>query len=124
MAVAADEVFRRTMTPEQIARSDARARVLLAECQTLQELRRARELTQSQLASFLGKKQVTIAQLEKRADMLLSTLRSTIEAMGGRLDLVVQFPDREPVVLAGLSSEDAPPRARRPGRAAGAARSA
>jgi hypothetical protein len=46
--------------------------------------------------------------MEKRTDVLLSTLRSYIEAMGGRLDLVVQFPDREPVILQGLSDEIEP----------------
>ena len=44
--------------------------------------------------------------MEKRTDVMISTLRSYIEAMGGHLDLVVRFPDREPVVLEGLSEEE------------------
>jgi hypothetical protein len=34
----------------------------------------------------------TISRLEKRSDMLLSTLRRYVEAMGGKLELVAKFP--------------------------------
>ena len=69
-------------------------------------MRKAREMTQVRLAELLGKSQVTIAQLEKRTDLLLSTLRSYIEALGGQLELVVRFPEREPIVLQGLCAEE------------------
>lgn len=75
------------------------------EYMTLQAVRKARAMTQVRLAEVLHKSQVTIAQLEKRSDMLLSTLRSYIEAMGGHLDLVVHFPDRAPIVLQGLCDD-------------------
>jgi hypothetical protein len=60
-----------------------------------------------------GKEQVAISQIEKRTDMLLSTLRGYVEAMGGNLSLVVQFDDREPVFLTGLSDEEPRSRPRR-----------
>lgn len=110
MAILAEEVFRRTMTPEQREAAARRADELTAQYLTLQELRKARELTQTQLARVMGKNQVNIAQLEKRSDMLLSTLRSYIEAMGGQLNLVVEFPDREPLFLAGLGDDEPKPR--------------
>jgi len=44
-------------------------------------------------------------RIEKRTDLYLSTLRGYVEALGGRLSLVVEFPDRAPVVLAGLGDE-------------------
>ena len=90
------------LSPERQERIEAETARLQAEYMTMQDLRKARELTQVRLAEILGKSQVTIAQMEKRTDVLLSTLRSYIEAMGGHLDLVVRFPDREPVVLQGL----------------------
>jgi hypothetical protein len=34
-----------------------------------------------------------VSKIEHRSDMLLSTFRSYIEAMGGKLRLVVEFPD-------------------------------
>lgn len=80
----------------EIAEEAARLRV---EYLTLRDVRKARRLTQVQLAETLGQKQVSIAKLEKRTDLLLSTLRRYIEAMGGRLDLVVEFPDRPPLRL-------------------------
>ena len=80
------------------------AKVQIAEEMTLQELRRAREMTQVKMAKRLGVAQKQISEIEKRTDMHISTLRRSIEAMGGKLSLVAQFPDREPVVLSGIST--------------------
>lgn len=107
MALKSDDVFARLLTPAQRASAQKRGEALIAEHRTLQQLRKARDLTQTQLAALWGKDQVSISQLEKRSDMLLSTLRSYVEAMGGRLDLVVQFKDSPPVALTGLSGEEA-----------------
>jgi transcriptional regulator with XRE-family HTH domain len=90
---------------------------MIEEYKTLQQLRKARELTQNQLAELWGKDQVSISQLEKRSDMLISTLRSYVEAMGGSLNLVVQFEGQAPVILSGLTNEQAEtPRKRKRGR--------
>lgn len=105
MAVLAEDVFRALLTPEQLVESDRRAEELIAEYRSLQQLRKARDLTQVELAQRLGKDQVSISQMEKRADMLLSTLRNYVEAMGGELDLVVRFKDGPAMSLAGLSTE-------------------
>jgi DNA-binding XRE family transcriptional regulator len=90
----------------------ARAALLIAEEMTLQEMRKARELTQEKLAKSLGVNQKQVSAIEKRTDMHLSTLRRTVEKMGGRLTLVVEFPDWEPVTLAGIATtepESTPP---------------
>ncbi|MGH8056682.1 MAG: helix-turn-helix domain-containing protein [Candidatus Entotheonellia bacterium] len=97
------------LDPARQARIKAETERLQAEYMTLQDLRKAREMTQVRLAEILGKSQVTVAQMEKRTDVMLSTLRSYIEAMGGQLDLVVRFPDREPVVLQGLRDDGPAP---------------
>ena len=55
-------------------------------------------------ARTLGVGQDTISRIEKRSDMLLSRLRRYVEAMGGRLELVGQFPDRPPMVIDHLTS--------------------
>jgi transcriptional regulator with XRE-family HTH domain len=115
MAISAEEVFSRTMTPAQREDAARRGARLIEEYRTLQQLRRARELTQTQLGELLGKDQVSISQLEKRTDMLLSTLRSYVEAMGGTLNLVVQFEGHAPVILSGLAEDGAElPRKRKP----------
>ena len=80
------------MSPEALARSKALTRAMLAEM-PLHELRRARGLSQKQLAEVLKVQQPAIAKLEKRTDMVLSTLRSHIEAMGGELEVVARFPE-------------------------------
>ena len=78
--------------PEWQAAVKARTRQLLDEL-PLHELRRARELSQQDLAQALGATQPEISKLEHRTDMYLSTLRRVIEAMGGRLEILAQFPD-------------------------------
>ncbi|MBC7672638.1 MAG: XRE family transcriptional regulator [Polaromonas sp.] len=82
----------RTMTSSSRARSAARTREMLAGLPLL-ELRRARELSQAQLARALDTTQPEVSEIESRADMYVSTLRSYIEAMGGTLDIVASFPD-------------------------------
>ena len=77
--------------------TDAMARNL-----SLTELRRARAMTQEQLATDLHIGQASIAKLERRTDMYLSTLRRFVEAMGGELEIVARFPDHQLVRLRGL----------------------
>ena len=87
-------------------RIEKRAAQLIAEELTLRELRKARKITQTQLARKLGVKQEQISRIEKRTDLYLSTLRSYVEGVGGKLSLVVEFPDRPPVILAGLGLDE------------------
>jgi transcriptional regulator with XRE-family HTH domain len=70
-----------------------------AELATLKDLRQAVKRTQEELASSLGVGQDTISRLEQRSDMLISTLKRYVQAMGGELDLVARFPNRPPVVI-------------------------
>ncbi|MDI6836924.1 MAG: XRE family transcriptional regulator, partial [Rhizobiaceae bacterium] len=78
---------------------------LLEEYDTLQKLRKALDLTQEHIGRKMGKKQVSVAQMEKRSDFLLSTLRDYVEALGGELELVVKFKDHAPVRLAGIGEK-------------------
>jgi DNA-binding XRE family transcriptional regulator len=65
----------------------------------LSRLRKARALTQTNLALHLGVAQAEVSRIEHQTDMLASTLASYVEAMGGKLSLLVRFPDQEPVEL-------------------------
>ena len=67
---------------------------LLAEMH-LHELRRARALTQRDMAKMLKVNQPAVSKLEQRADVYVSSLRSYIEAVGGKLKIVAEFPDGE-----------------------------
>jgi transcriptional regulator with XRE-family HTH domain len=101
----------RGLSPAQRKKVEARAAELIAEEMTLRELRHARKLTQVKMAKKLGVTQDSVSRLEKRSDLLLSTLRKTVEAMGGNLSLVAEFPDRAPVVLSGIAENDPRPKA-------------
>ena len=96
------------LSPTLRKRMEARAAELIAEEMTLRELPKARKLTQVRMAKALGVTQDSVSRLEKRSDLLLSTLRKTVEAMGGSLSLVAEFPDRPPVVLSGIGGDNAP----------------
>jgi hypothetical protein len=79
-----------------------RAAELIAEEINLRELRRLRKLTQTRLSKKLKIGQEGVSRIEKRTDLYLSTLRSYVEAVGGKLSLIVEFPDRSAVTLAGF----------------------
>ena len=97
----------RTLSSAQRKKVEARAAELIAEGMTLQELRRARKRTQVSVAKALGITQDSVSRLEKRSDILLSTLRKTVQVMGGNLSLVAEFPDRAPVILSGIGDTNA-----------------
>ena len=105
MAVSVDDKIRKLSTAQR-KKVEARAVELIAEEMTLRELRKARKLTQVRMAKRLGITQDGISRLEKRSNLLLSTLRETVEAMGGNLSLVAEFPDRAPVVLSGIAEDE------------------
>ena len=109
MATNVDDKIKK-LSPAQRRKVEARAAELIAEEMTLRELRHARKLTQVRIAKKLGITQDSVSRLEKRSDLLLSTLRKTIEAMGGNLSLVAEFPDRAPVVLSGIAEDNPGPK--------------
>ena len=85
---------------------EERANALIAEEMSLQDLRKARRQTQVRVAKELGINQENVSRIEKRSDLLISTLRSYVQAMGGKLSLVAEFPDRPPIVLTGIAALD------------------
>jgi len=102
-----------TLDPARRTAIEAEADRLHAEYVTLQELRKAKKLTQVKLAATLGVQQATVAKYERQSDLLLSTLTSYVRAMGGELKLMVEFPGKAPVALEGLGETDEPQRRRR-----------
>ena len=81
-------------TPERRRRIDGIKRDLLAEM-PLHELRQALSLTQRDMAKMLEVNQPAVSKLEQRADVYVSSLRSYIEAAGGKLKIVAEFPAGE-----------------------------
>ncbi|MDE0507728.1 MAG: XRE family transcriptional regulator [Gammaproteobacteria bacterium] len=85
------EKLTKDFTPRRRARVNAR-KAELREAMLLHELREARALTQKAIGEVLKVKQPAVARLERRADMYVSNLRAYIEAMGGQLKIVAEFP--------------------------------
>jgi transcriptional regulator with XRE-family HTH domain len=100
------------------AKIAARTQQLIAEETALRSLRKARRLTQVRMAKLLHIGQDSVSRLESRSDLLLSTLKSYVEAMGGRLRLVVEFPDGV-AELSSIGEPKEPPSARMPSRSSG-----
>ena len=95
-----------TLPPDEQRRIKARAKEILAEEMSLRTLRQAREMTQANLADQLGIKQENVSRIEKRTDLLLSTLTKYVEGIGGKLRIVAEFPDSPPITLAGIQDLD------------------
>jgi transcriptional regulator with XRE-family HTH domain len=109
-----DEVIK-GLPIDQQQEVEGQARRLIEEEMTLRDLRKAHELTQERIAEALHISQDGVSRIETRSDFLLSTLRSYVEAMGGKLRLIVEFPDRKPIMLSDFKSLDT--RAKRDRRA-------
>ena len=101
------ERIRKELTPARRKKIEGRAAELIAEEMSLRDLRQALKLTQERLAEALGIGQDGVSRLEKRSDLLISTLRGYVEAMGGSLSIVAEFPDRHPILLSGLATVEA-----------------
>ena len=91
----------RDFAPERRRRVDDMKRELLAEM-PLHQLRRARALTQRDMAMLLKVNQPAVFKLEQRADVYVSSLRTYIEAVGGRLTIVAEIPEGE-VAITNIS---------------------
>src|SRR5271155_3082027 len=96
------------MDPVSVADNRVRIREELQRM-ALEELRCAKQATQTDMADLLAVPQSSISRIEQRADMYLSTLRSYIQAMGGILQIQAVFPEGRAVVISRFGDyEDQP----------------
>src|SRR6266851_4532386 len=102
MPVKFDDMMRELFSPAERGAIRRTAAGIAKRHLALRELRQVRNRTQMSIARRLGVKQVNISRLESREDPRLSTLTKYIDALGGRLHLIVEFPEHEPVMLRGV----------------------
>jgi transcriptional regulator with XRE-family HTH domain len=95
----------KNLSPARRRKVQMRAEHLIRQEMTRQELRVARKRTQVKLAKDLGISQDGVSRIERRTDLLLSTLRQYVKALGGDLSLIAEFPDGEPVKLSGIAED-------------------
>ncbi len=97
----------KNFTPERRARVAAKA-AALREAMTLEDLRKACDLSQEEVAQTLAVGQSAVAKLEKRADMHVSNLRRYIEALGGTLEITARFAGNS-VVIRNIGNPESSP---------------
>ena len=90
--------LRNKMSPESRARAKAKAQAMLA-AMDLAEMRSVKGVTQVELAARMETRQPNVSKLERRDDVLLSTLRDYVGALGGKLRLYAEFPDEEAIPI-------------------------
>jgi hypothetical protein len=93
MAIRLDDFVAKLPKKQQQA-IKKRTAELIAEEATLRQLREARRRSQVDMAQKRHIQQAAVSKLERRTDMYLSTLRSYIEAMGGKLEIIARFPNK------------------------------
>ena len=101
MGIPLEDVVRR-LPKKQQQEIRKRSQELIAEEVALQQLRKAMDQTQTALAKKLKIGQEGVSRIETRSDLMISTLRKYVEALGGELTLRVEFPDAPPVILSGF----------------------
>lgn len=99
MTVSLDEIMGE-FTPKARRKVARKAAKIEARSVTLAELRDSLGMTQAQVADALETSQANVAKTERRPDVMLSTARRVVEALGGRLAVYAVLPGREPVALA------------------------
>lgn len=94
--------------PEQADIDQPLTEVHIAKVATLKDLRKATQHTQDDLAHAMGVGQGTVSRIEKRSDMLVSTLQHYVEGVGGTLQLLATFPDRPALLVECLGKKASP----------------
>ena len=94
------DVQKRHFTPAQIEDSKASAEVATLEM-NLRKLRELTGKTQAELADIVAMSQSELSRAERREDHRVSTLRRYVEALGGKLEIVAVFDDKQ-VKLSGV----------------------
>ena len=88
-----DGLKKKAFTPEQLERLEQRTRKTLLNMR-LRELRKIAGVTQASLAKRLKVSQGQISETENREDVLVSTLRRYVAALGGEIEVVARFGDK------------------------------
>jgi DNA-binding XRE family transcriptional regulator len=83
--------------PERAARIDALA-AAIENALDLAEMRRRQGMTQKQLAEAMNVSQANVSRIEHGIDAQLSTIRTYVQALGGKLEIRAVFPDRSDVL--------------------------
>ena len=91
------------LPPARRSRVEADTAREAADIMTLRELRKAFQKSQETVARELGMEQESVSRLERRTDLLLSTMRKYVAAIGGDLKLVAEFPHRPPIQIETFS---------------------
>jgi transcriptional regulator with XRE-family HTH domain len=113
MAVTLDEVMQE-FSPEERAKVERQVERMAAQSRTLAGLRKMLGVTQGRLADALETSQSNVAQIESKADVMVSTVARVVQALGGRLHLVVTLPGLDPVGLQIGGTPDDPDLERAP----------
>jgi DNA-binding XRE family transcriptional regulator len=92
MAIPYEQVLAEESEETQLWVKQRAAELIAAEL-NLRQVRRLRKLTQARLSKRLKIGQEGVSRIEKRSDLYISTLRSYVEGVGGKLKLVVELPD-------------------------------
>ncbi|NES17553.1 MAG: helix-turn-helix transcriptional regulator [Symploca sp. SIO3E6] len=96
--------IRKNFSSEAQERIAAGANKIREELKILRTVREMAGVSQEELAERLDVKQPYISQLEARENITLSTLVGVINALGGSVDITINFPEKEPVCFSHIET--------------------
>lgn len=99
------KLLRKKMSLAAQHQSEVQAQRMFIEM-ALDELRQALEKTQQDMAGLLNVNQAAVSKLESRTDMLISTLRKYVEALGAQLEINARLPDGTIVRVTQFEADD------------------
>lgn len=96
--------IKQEFSPEMQTEISIGAQKIRNELKILSTIRQSAGLTQEELADLLDVRQSYISQVEGRENITLSTLVSLVTAMGGSIDLTVNFPEKPSVQFSQIET--------------------
>jgi transcriptional regulator with XRE-family HTH domain len=87
-----DQIMQEKFSPEQRDKVRRKAQEKVAALR-LQQVRKAHNITQKELAASMGLSQSALSELERRPNITLSLLQRYVEALGGHLEVRAVFQD-------------------------------
>ncbi len=93
-----EEIIENNFSPSEQADIRLEAKEKIAAVR-LQQLRKAQQKTQKEIAQAMGVSQSALSELERRPNITVRAMQRYVEALGGKLQIKAEFPNNSENLL-------------------------